>query len=168
MDADFSDLHRLAQDLGKVSENAGKWIRKAVEISARNVKDDAKATVSGRQLLGKAAAGSIDYDLSANVSFLRNAVGGGGTNEVTAEIGYNKGKPGGPLGNLIEFGAPNAKKHVLVRGKGGKLRNVPVPGGVAQPLPPSHDLGNALLNNEDDFVDGLAKAMDDTLRESDL
>lgn len=65
---------------------------------------------------------------------------------VESEIGYSKDKPAGKLGNLIEYGAPNSGNQ----------------------LSPSHDLGNALLNNEEDFVHGLEKAVDDALKASKL
>lgn len=61
----------------------------------------------------------------------------------SSEIGYDKGQGAGKLGNLIEFGAPNSGNQ----------------------LAPSHDLGNALLGNEEDFVEGLGKAVTDSLRE---
>lgn len=57
---------------------------------------------------------------------------------VDAEIGYDKGGVGN-LGNIVEFGSPR--------------------------FSPSHDLGNALLNNEADFEDGIAKAVSDGMRE---
>lgn len=61
---------------------------------------------------------------------------------VEAEIGYDKNHGAGELGAVIEFGAPN--------------------------FTPSHDLGNALLANEGDFVHGLEKAVDDALKAGDL
>ena len=64
---------------------------------------------------------------------------------IDAEIGYDKGGAGS-LGNLIEFGAPGAGNH----------------------LAPSHDLGNALLNNEADFEHGLDLALADALKRSNL
>ena len=65
---------------------------------------------------------------------------------VESEIGYSKDKPAGKLGNLIEYGAPNSGNQ----------------------LSPSHDLGNALLNNESDFEKGVEAAVSDALREAGL
>lgn len=63
----------------------------------------------------------------------------GDVSEMSSEIGYKEGTKSGNLGTLIEFGSP-------------KLR-------------PSHDLGNALLNNEDDFVYGIDQAVADAMGE---
>ncbi len=41
VDADFSEVIALAMDLGKVTDNAGPHIRKAVEATAFDVKKDA-------------------------------------------------------------------------------------------------------------------------------
>lgn len=60
---------------------------------------------------------------------------------VDAEIGYDKGGAG-DLGNIVEFGSSQ--------------------------FTPSHDLGNALLNNEEDFVRGMARAAHDALKRGGL
>ena len=70
----------------------------------------------------------------------------GAVSEMSSEIGYSKDKGAGKLGNLIEYGAPNSGNQ----------------------LAPSHDLGNALLGNEGDFVDGVEKAVADALAEVSL
>lgn len=157
MDADFSELMQLAADIESAPKSLPKYLGKALGVTSGKIKKDAQASVRGRKLLGH-AAGAIDYELKGS---------SGASSEMSSEIGYDKGKPAGALGNLIEFGAPNAKAHMLVK-KGGKLVNVPVPGAPSRPLAPSHDLGNALLNNEDDFVRGVEKAVADALGEVDL
>lgn len=154
MDADFSELMTLSADIEAAPKALPKYLRKALDVTSIKVKKDAQASVRGRKLLGH-AANAIDYELSGS---------SGATSEMSSEVGYNKGKPAGALGNLIEYGAPNAKAHMLVK-KGGKLVNVPVPGAPSRPLAPSHDLGNALLNNEDDFVRGAENAVADALGE---
>lgn len=68
----------------------------------------------------------------------------GAVSEMSSEIGYSKDKGAGKLGNLIEFGAPNSGNQ----------------------LAPSHDLGNALLANEGDFVKGVEAAAADAMREA--
>lgn len=70
----------------------------------------------------------------------------GAVSEMSSEIGYSKDKGAGALGNLIEYGAPNSGNQ----------------------LAPSHDLGNALLANEGDFVHGLERAVDDAMKASNL
>lgn len=133
MDADFSELMHLAADLEQGGEAISANVRKAVQVTSHKIKEDAKASVRGRRGLGH-AANAITYDTTESLD------------GVEAEIGYDKGRGAGKLGNLIEFGAPNSGNQ----------------------LAPSHDLGNALLNNEDDFVHGLEKAVDDALNASGL
>lgn len=137
MDADFSDLNILAQDLENVPSKAGPLIRKAVEVTANKVKSSARERVSGRKELDHAAT-AIDYELKGFQGF--------GATVLDAEIGYNKGKSAGKLGNLVEFGAPNAGNQ----------------------LAPGGELQAALGQNEADFESGLAKAIDDALRASGL
>lgn len=154
MGVDFSELMQLAADIGDAPDNLPKHLRSAIESTSMKVKKDAQASVKGRRGLGHAAS-AIDYELSGF---------SGSTSGMSSEIGYDKGKKAGKLGNLIEFGAPNAKKHMVVNGK-----NFPVPpGDVRHPLAPSHDLGNALMGNEDDLVKGVTAAVDDAMKEAGL
>ncbi len=150
MSADFSELMSLAADIESAPPRLPKYLAKALGTTSMKVKKDAQTSVRGRKGFGH-AANAIDYDL-AGVS--------GAVSEMSSEIGYNKGIAAGNLGNLIEFGAPNAKAHML---RGG--RNVPVPGAPSRPLAPSNDLSNALLNNEDDFVSGVERAVSDAMGE---
>lgn len=147
MAGEFDELMELSKDLSDAPATLPKHLTKAFKVTARHVKDDARKSVRGRKGFGH-AANAIDYELKAFQDGLE------------AEVGYDKDKPAGELGNLIEFGAPNAKAHMLKNG-----RNVPVPGAPARPLAPSHDLGNALLNNEDDFEHGIEHAINDALKE---
>ena len=133
MGDDFSELMSLATDLDDAPHTLPKFLRKAVEVTARHVKDDAVKTVRSRKELGHAAS-AIDYELAGK---------SGVVSSMSAEVGYNKDRPAGRLGNLVEFGAPSSSNR----------------------LSPSHDLGNALLNNESDFEAGVSKAVDDALRE---
>ena len=133
MASEFDELMQLAADLEHGGEAISGNVRKAVQVTSHKIKEDARASVRGRKGLGH-AANAITYDTTESRS------------GVEAEIGYDKGRGAGKLGNLIEFGAPNSGNH----------------------LAPSHDLGNALLNNEDDFVHGLEKAVDDALNASGL
>lgn len=146
MAGEFDELMQLAADLEAGPDSLSGYVRKAVQVTSNKVKKSAQATVRERKGLGH-VANAITYDTKESAS------------GVEAEIGYDKGRGAGPLGNLVEFGAPGAKAHMLRNG-----RNVPVPGAPSRPLAPSHDLGNALLNNEGDFVDGIQKAVDDSLK----
>lgn len=134
-ESDFSELMQLAADIEAAPKSLPKYLRKALEVTSTKVKNDAQASVRGRKGLGH-AAGAIDYELDGS---------SGAVSVMSSEIGYTKGGAG-DLGNLIEFGAPNAGNQ----------------------LAPSHDLGNALLNNESDFVHGVEQAVDDALKASGL
>ncbi len=133
MDAEFSELMQLAADLEQGGEAISGNVRKAVQVTSHKIKEDAKASVRGRKGLGH-AANAITYDTTESRA------------GVESEIGYDKGRGAGKLGNLIEYGAPNSGNQ----------------------LSPSHGLGNALLNDEDDFVHGLERAVDDALKASKL
>lgn len=130
-ESDFSELMSLAADLESAPASLPKYLRKALDVTSIKIKKDAQASVKGRKGLGH-AADAIDYELDGS---------SGAVSEMSSEIGYNKDKGAGKLGNLIEYGAPNAGNQ----------------------LAPSHDLGNALLANEADFVEGVARAAADSL-----
>lgn len=135
---DLSEVLKLAADLGEVPGNAGPLLNSAVQLTAVKVKKAAAKTVGSRRKSWSVAAGSIDYDVKADP---------GAVSTLTAEVGYNKSKRAGPLGNLIEFGAPGA------------------PNGL---LAPHNDLANALHENEADFQKGLEIALKDAERRAGL
>ena len=58
---DFSELYELAADLTSAPEVAARFVKKAVEVTARNVKDDWRQGADRRGLHGYAA--DIDYDM---------------------------------------------------------------------------------------------------------
>lgn len=138
---DFSEVNALAADLGKVPGNAGPFINSALQHTAVEVKKDAAKTVGQRKHFKQAAA-SIDYDVDAKAS--------AGGSSLTVEIGYNKAKDVGKLGNLVEFGSP-----------GNPATNLPQ-------LPPGNDLANALEKQTPDFQSGLEKALRDAEAKSGL
>lgn len=95
---------------------------KVVRKGAQNVRTDARRNVRQTAPVQNAHAHrAIDYDVEAD-----------GVN-VVAEIGYNKEKNGGALGNLLEFG------------------------GGGDHSPPHRDLSRALDAEEDKFADALAE-----------
>lgn len=130
---DFSELEQLAADLGKAGSNAGPFVRKAVEVTARNVRDDWRDAAKG-MAHAPAFPYSITYDLIGFQGF--------GATVLDAEIGPDKTRTQGALGNLIEFGSRNNPPKGLGHG--------------------------ALQRNEEDFVTGLEKAIDDAMREAGL
>lgn len=84
------DLNTLARDLGEIPRATAPFVRKAVEVSARNIKDLIRNEYTGaRQLPG--AAASISYD----------KLDGG----LSADIGPELGGQGSIVG-LVDEGAP--------------------------------------------------------------
>lgn len=128
IDFDFSELNELSADLGQVPLRVIPNIRKAVEITARNVKDDWKAGVPSIQSRGsRLFESSIDYDLQLNSD-----------GAISAEIGPNLDRVGGSFGLLED-----------------------APGGVRSA--PQHAGRKAAKKNEQDFMDGLAKAIEEAI-----
>lgn len=90
------DLNALARDLGEIPKATAPFVRKAVEISARNIKDQIKSEYGGaRQLPG--AARSISYDLKGTTGSRLGGIG--------AEVGPELGGQGSLVG-LVDEGAP--------------------------------------------------------------
>lgn len=150
---DFSELHELVADLEDAPVTLPKYLRKALEVTSRNVKDSAAAKIRKRAKPWRHAAASIDYELEG---------WSGSTSGMTAEVGYNESKGAGQLGNLLEFGAPNAKKHILVD-RAGRKRAVKVRPEQPMPLAPGGELQAALNENEDDFERGIDRAVADAM-----
>lgn len=131
---DFSELNKLAADLGKVPEASGKNLRKAIEVTARNVRDTARENATG-MAHAPAFPHSITYDIEGSGN---RATG----SNLTAEIGPDKSRPQGALGNLIEFGSGNN--------------------------PPQGIMHGALQENEADFERGVNLAINDALKQAGL
>jgi hypothetical protein len=127
--ADASEVRALATDLGEVSGNAGTFLRSAIQHTSQLVKSSWQEKASGN-VFAPAFPASITYDTVATAT------------EIRSEIGPDKDRPQGALGNLIEFGSVNNP-----------------PRGYGQA---------ALEENEDDFERGLSIAIDDALRASGL
>lgn len=122
---DTSEVTQLATDLGRVAESAGPLVRKALEVSARNVRDHWRTGAAGMRH-APAYPASVTYDLSSFSGF--------GATVLEAEIGPDKDRPQGALGNLIEFGSINN--------------------------PPQGQGQAALDATQDDFEKGLDMALD--------
>ena len=133
IDVDFSDISKLAIDIGEVPDEAGKNLHAAVEVTATEVRDTARENSAGL-LHAPAFPRSITYDIGSGYSLLRETFGGGGADSITAQIGPDKDRPQGALGNLIEFGSVNN--------------------------PPQGIMHGALQANEAGFERGVSKALD--------
>lgn len=88
-----SGLEAIARDLDVAADKTHENVRKAVEVTARHVKDDARSAAKRIGRHAKYYPYSISYDITD-----------GGTG-VSAEIGPDKHGPQGALGNLLEFGS---------------------------------------------------------------
>lgn len=91
MDIDTSEFRALAADLGKASREVFKEAEKVTEKAAHNIKttmaDDAKSSGTYRHF-----AGSISYDRAMSVG------------QIGYEIGPDKDRAQGALGNILYFG----------------------------------------------------------------
>lgn len=150
---DTSELGVLAADIGRVGVDAARNVHKALEVTARHVKDDARESVESGSSSWRGLPPAIDYELRDD------------PDAVVAEVGYNKGKAAGRLGNIREYGAPGAHRTV-VGSVGGEAAIVPTKGRLARP--PHSDLKNALRKNEADFEHGISVAVDDLLKDHGL
>jgi hypothetical protein len=133
----FDDLDRLAADLESVPKSIGPFLTSAMHVTSLRIKKGAQAKVRRRRHF-KQAARAIDYDLKRFRGF--------GAAIIESEIGYSKEKYGGPLGNLVEFGAP----------------------GSPNALTPGNELVTTLHEEEADFIRGIERAVDDAHKKAGL
>lgn len=94
MRIDHGDVDRWALKLDKVISEVPEEAAKVVEKGALNIKNGARRRI-GRPAHAPAYGSSISYDM-------RNAMTG-----PEAEIGPDKGRRQGALGNLLEYGSVN-------------------------------------------------------------
>lgn len=99
----MDDLRSLAHDIAEAPAKAQRAAVEVVERAALNVKkgwaDNARAS-SGTH--APAYPASISYTMSLGAA-LRG--------DVEAEVGPDKSKRQGPLGNILEFGSPHSAPH---------------------------------------------------------
>lgn len=133
VEIDASDLSSLSADLGEAKRGTVKNLRKALEFTARGVRDVARQNATG-MAHAPAFPYSITYDLKYREAF-------GGTS-MEAEIGPDKDRAQGALGNLIEFGS---------------VHN-----------PPQGIMHGALQANEADFERGIDRAVNDAMKAAGL
>lgn len=126
IDLDSSELNRLVAELHDVPENAHDNIRKAVQFTAHGIKGTAKEFASG-------IAHAPHYPAAITYDTKDRGVGDG----VSAEIGPDKDRRQGALGNFLEYGDPRT--------------------------PPQAHLGPALDIWTPDLTKGLEKAAADAL-----
>lgn len=132
-DFDFSEVDQLVADLGEVAENAGPNINKAVNVTSLLVKKAWQEPLKGSRTL-PALPYAITYDVTTE-SVLGNSV-------IVSEIGFDKGRNQGALGNISEYGTPT------ITGRGYGLA--------------------ALEANQKDFEKGLSIALEQAERAAGL
>ncbi|MBB2956789.1 hypothetical protein [Pseudoclavibacter helvolus] len=129
---DNSQVQRLAASFENFDAVSRVNLKKAGTVTARRVKDESKALAQSDFTSGSASAypHAIGYETIDRV------------NDIAWEIGPDKERRQGPLGNLFEYGSRNN--------------------------PPFAHLETALEANEDDFVRGIeiaaAQTLEDLLR----
>tara|TARA_R110002124_G_scaffold5003_5_gene31468 strand:+ start:187 stop:594 length:408 start_codon:yes stop_codon:yes gene_type:complete len=102
-DFDFSELDRLAADLGKVADTAGPFINSAIQGTSVRVKKAAQKTAGSGNRRWRALPSAIDYEVTVFQGF--------GSSVIKSEIGYNKDEDAGKLGNIREFGNSRVAPH---------------------------------------------------------
>lgn len=97
---DFSELNALAADLGDAGAKVIPLARKAVEVTARNVKDDWRKEAKRKGL--KRYSTAVDYDMQLNTDGM-----------IGAEVGPNLGKTQGTFGFVEDApgGVKSAPQH---------------------------------------------------------
>jgi hypothetical protein len=90
---DFSELSKLAADLGAVPAKVQRNVRTATEVTARHVKDDWRDPLSQSESIPRGAQ-SVSYDVTVSPE------------GVAAEIGPVIGGPGALVG-MLEYGTPS-------------------------------------------------------------
>lgn len=93
MSFDFSEVVSLHADLTAAPSRAVPFVRKAVEVTARNVKDDARALAAAQVGPRRSYPASMEYEMKASGDTIR------------AEIGPRRGG-GGNLAPVFETGNP--------------------------------------------------------------
>ncbi|MFE5368215.1 HK97-gp10 family putative phage morphogenesis protein [Streptomyces mirabilis] len=117
---DVIGLTVVVDDLGTFAERLRVNAAKAVKVTSQKVRDDARSRIRGHKYL-PAYPYSITYDVKVTAE------------GVEGEIGPDKGRAQGPLGNIVEYGTS---------------KNAPLP-----------HLGPALDANAEDLVAGIEIAV---------
>lgn len=90
---DFSEVNKFIADLGDVPLKLVPNVRKAVEVTARNVKDDWRKGAKRSGL--KKYAASIDYDMKLDTDGSIGAEIGPNLGRVQGTFGFVEDAPGG-------------------------------------------------------------------------
>lgn len=91
---DFSEISQLAADLGDAPRKIRPNVRKAVEVTARHVRDDWRAPLAGSEMV-RGGDRTVSYDINSS------------DDGIEAEIGPELGGVGAIVG-MLEYGTPTA------------------------------------------------------------
>lgn len=124
-----SDLYRLALDLGTVPGNSGRNLIVAFNVTSGKIRKTWQGKLRGSAYL-PGLPQALSWDVTASGTTLES------------EIGFDKSRGQGALGNVSEFGTPRS---------------------------PGRGFGLASLEeNESDFEKGIEIAIDQALKEAGL
>ena len=126
---DYTDLTKLTVDIGAVPGDTSENVRTAVKVTSLNIKNAWKAKLQGSATL-PALPNAVTFDMT------ESATG------VESDIGFDKGRKQGALGNISEYGTP---------------KTAPRGFGLA-----------SLHENEEDFERGIEIAIDQALKAAGL
>lgn len=139
------ELRELAADLGRVPPAMIRNTQKAIEVTARNIKDDWESNLrgdSGRRL--RYTGPSVDYDMNTGIGALA-ALGVVSNVSIEAEIGPNLKRPfGRPQGSMAGW----------------------FESGNVDGIPATEPGDAAMEANVSDFYKGLELAAADALRDA--
>lgn len=138
---DFTDLNRLAADLGRVSAEIEPFVKSALNVTSLKIKRAAQEKV-GRRKHFRHAARAITFDVESRRGGFFSEIG----YEKDKIYGSGKWRTPGNLGNILEFGAPDAPNA----------------------LTPGNELATSLRENEADFIYGIERAEADVRRKAGL
>lgn len=99
---DFSELTRLAANLGEVASSAGPFVRDAMHTTAIDITNEWRDAAAGLSYVPYYSR-SIGYDFVGFQGF--------GATLLTCEIGPDKGRRQGSFGAIIENGTPTSAPH---------------------------------------------------------
>lgn len=94
---DFSELLELAADLSNVPAEANRNIKKAIEVTARNVKDDWRQGATVARGYASSYAAAVDYTLEYPGGSIEAEIGPSLGKTAGASAGFLEDAPGGVL-----------------------------------------------------------------------
>lgn len=133
-DIDSTELSKLAADLGKAPDSIAPYLGKAIGVTSLKIK----------QAWAEKVGAGFNSQLPRSIDYTVKGAAGIGGSTIESEIGFNKSRSAGALGNISEFGSQSEY---------GTLMH------------PARGFGLASLNeNEPDFEKGIDAAVDDALK----